>query len=100
MSQNEYELDPRFAGGLIFGDPSQIEYIKAMTSQCAYEDEQRELGLKLFKVGVIKELSYEIDVWAEDEFEAIEQANEKLEAEDYHDSEMSYEIRCLTEVPD
>lgn len=100
MSQNEYKLDPRFAGGLLFGDPAQIQYIKAMVSQCAYEDEQCELGLKLFKVGVIKELSYEIDVWAEGEFEAIEQANERLDTEDYHDSEVSYEIMCLTEVPD
>ena len=100
MSQNKHELDPRFAGGLIFGDPDQIQYVKAMARQGAYEDEQRELGLKLFKVGVLKELSYEIDVWAESEFEAVELANERLEAEDYHDYVVSYEIRCLSEVPD
>lgn len=100
MSQNKYELDPLFKNGLIFGDPSQIKYVKAMASQCTYEDEQRELGLKLFKVGIIKELSYEINVWAEGEFEAIEETHKQLELEDYHDIEMSYEIRCLTEVPD
>lgn len=101
MSQSEHLSLNIFKNGLVFGDPEQIKYIKQKAHEIALEEEQRENGLRLFKITACIESTTDFDIWAEDEFQAISLANKELndDMESYFGS-MEFDIMDVVEIVD
>jgi hypothetical protein len=94
--------DPLFINGLEFGNIEQIKYLRAWSHLLESEDEKREQGLKLWKIDVTREVSYQIEVWSEYEMDAIKDAHkiEQLKDDFNYDCDYTtYEIMNVTEVP-
>lgn len=100
MCHDDYKKDPVFKNGLIFGDVTQINYVKKQTAILAEIEEKREAGLRLWKLDVCEERYYDMEVWAEFEDDAITEAHEIMERGNCYDGSFSYEIMDVIEVPE
>ena len=79
-----------FKGGLKFGDPEQIQYVKELRAEQEEFDEMIAQGMQKYRVRVYIEGEYCQDVYAFDEDEAIEKVKDEFDM-DYVDLDIQYD---------
>lgn len=82
--------EPCFKGGLKFGDPAQIQYIKEIRAKAEEDEYMLEQGMKRYRVRVYIEGEYCQDVYAVSEDDAIEQVKDDFDI-DYADIDFQYD---------
>lgn len=89
MSEPKTQLPQCFDKGLQFGDPAQIRHLQSIRREFEDEEEMLELGMKKYRVHVHVEGSYEQDVWATCEKDAIAEVKDVFDI-DYCDVDVEY----------
>ena len=92
MKQSNWQSNLAFKQGLEFGNPEQIQYLKAINFQEECEEAKREQGLQPYKVTISEERFFEVYVWAEDEDDAGEAALEQLDDSDWDEVDRDVRI--------
>lgn len=93
MSRN-YLSDPAFNGGLSFGNPDQIKYLREWNTELSIEEDNAAEGKKLFRVHVSVHGSYFQDIWASSSEEAERLARDEYDI-DYCDVDVDYDSEEL-----
>jgi len=90
----EYILPECFDKGLQFGDPSQIAFLQSIRREQEDVEYMLEQGMKKYRVHVRVEGSYEQEVWATCEEDAIAEVKDDFDIDDY-DLDIDYESEEL-----